>query len=49
MKLEHIPEKIDPSLNLEQIREECLDLVKKRAYFFRRCCGYSRPFPRCGD
>lgn len=49
MKLEHIPEKIDPSLNLEQIREECLDLVKKARLFFRRCSGYSSPLPRCGD
>lgn len=32
MKLDKIPDRIDPSLNLEQIREECLELIKKRAY-----------------
>lgn len=32
MKLDHMPDHIDPSLNLEQIREECLELIKKRAY-----------------
>ena len=32
MKIDKIPETIDPTLNLETIREECLDLVKKRAY-----------------
>ena len=44
MKLEHIPEKIDPSLNLEQIREECLDLVKKRAYFSAGAAVIPVPF-----
>lgn len=33
MKLNIIPDRIDPNLNLEQIRAECLELVKKRAYF----------------
>jgi len=33
MKIEKIPDSIDPSLNLEQIREECLELAKKRAYW----------------
>ena len=33
MKLDKVPDHIDPSLNLERIREECLELVKKRAYF----------------
>jgi uncharacterized protein (DUF697 family) len=33
MKIEKIPDSIDPSLNLEQIREECLELTKKRAYW----------------
>ncbi|WP_179998843.1 hypothetical protein [Acinetobacter sp. YH12239] len=32
MKIDKIPETIDPNLNLEQIRDECLDLVKKRSY-----------------
>lgn len=32
MKIEHIPQRIDPQLDLEQIREQCLELVKKRAY-----------------
>lgn len=32
MKIDKIPDAIDPQLNLESIREECLELVKKRAY-----------------
>lgn len=32
MKIDNIPQTIDPTLNLEQVREECLELVKKRAY-----------------
>ena len=32
MKIDKIPDSIDPNLNLEQAREECLDLVKKRSY-----------------
>ncbi len=32
MKIDKIPDYIDPSLNLEQIRDECHDLIKKRAY-----------------
>lgn len=32
MKIDKLPEFIDPNLNLEQVREECLTLVKKRAY-----------------
>lgn len=32
MKLEKLPESIDPNLNLEQVREECRELVKQRAY-----------------
>lgn len=33
MKIEKIPETIDLNLNLEQVRAECLELVKKRAYY----------------
>ena len=33
MKLDKIPERLDPSLDLEQIRAECLELTKKRAYY----------------
>lgn len=33
MKIDHLPDSIDPNLNLEQIRNECLEFVKKRAYF----------------
>ena len=33
MKIEKLPDTIDPNLNLEQVREECLALIKKRAYF----------------
>ena len=32
MKIDNIPDYIDPSLNLEQIRDECYDLIQKRAY-----------------
>lgn len=32
MKIDKTPESIDPNLDLEQVRAECLQLVKKRAY-----------------
>lgn len=32
MKIDPIPDAIDPRLNLEIIRAECLELAKKRAY-----------------
>ncbi|MBK5647206.1 MAG: hypothetical protein I4N51_08980, partial [Acinetobacter sp.] len=32
MKIDKLPDAIDPSLNLEQIRDECLEQVKKRSY-----------------
>lgn len=32
MKIDKIPNSIDSNLNLEQVRADCLDLVKKRAY-----------------
>lgn len=32
MKIDKIPDVIDPNLNLEQVRAECLELVKKRSY-----------------
>jgi uncharacterized protein (DUF697 family) len=32
MKIDPIPDAIDPRLNLELIRAECLELAKKRAY-----------------
>ena len=32
MKIDKIPDSIDPKLNLDHIREECLELVKKRSY-----------------
>ena len=33
MKIDNIPDSIDPNLNLDIIRAECLELAKKRAYF----------------
>lgn len=33
MKIDNIPDSIDPNLNLEHIRAECLALTKKRAYW----------------
>ncbi|WP_180046133.1 MULTISPECIES: hypothetical protein [unclassified Acinetobacter] len=32
MKIDKIPNSIDPNLNLEQVRADCLELVRKRAY-----------------
>lgn len=32
MKLEKLPPSIDPDLDLDKVREECHELVKKRAY-----------------
>ena len=32
MKIDKIPDSIDPKLNLDRVREECLELVKKRSY-----------------
>lgn len=32
MKIDKIPDSIDPNLNLEITRQECLEIVKKRAY-----------------
>jgi hypothetical protein len=33
MKIENIPDSIDPKLDLEQVREECLDMVKNALTF----------------
>ncbi len=41
MKLDKIPERLDPSLDLEQIRDECLELTKKRAYYSAGAAGDS--------
>lgn len=32
MKIDNIPDAIDPSLDLERVRTECLAMVQKRAY-----------------
>lgn len=32
MKLDKMPSRIDPALNLDEVREECIALVKKRSY-----------------
>ena len=44
MKLDKFPDQIDPSLNLEQIREECLELIKKRAYMSAGAAVIPAPF-----
>ena len=44
MKLDKIPDHIDPSLDLERIREECLELIKKRAYFSAGAAVIPVPF-----
>ncbi|MEB3766998.1 hypothetical protein [Acinetobacter sp. MD2] len=33
MKIEQVPDSIDPNLNIEQARRDCLALIQKRAYF----------------
>lgn len=44
MKIENIPDSIDANLNLEQIREDCLEMVKKRAYFSAGAAVVPIPF-----
>lgn len=44
IKRETIPDSIDPSLDLEKIRAECLELVKKRAYFSAGAAVIPVPF-----
>lgn len=44
MKIEQIPKSIDPHLNLELVRRECLALVKKRAYFSAGAAVIPVPF-----
>jgi uncharacterized protein (DUF697 family) len=44
MKLDKIPERIDASLDLEQIRDECLELTKKRAYYSAGAAVIPVPF-----
>ena len=44
MKLDKFPDQIDPSLNLEQIRKECLELIKKRAYMSAGAAVIPVPF-----
>ena len=44
IKRETIPDSIDPNLDLEKIRAECLELVKKRAYFSAGAAVIPVPF-----
>ena len=44
MKIDKIPDTLDPKLNLESIREECLELVKKRAYYSAGAAVIPVPF-----
>lgn len=44
MKIDPIPDAIDPRLNLELIRAECLELAKKRAYFSASAAVVPVPF-----
>src|SRR5690606_4583034 len=44
MKLDKIPERLDPSIDLEQIRDECLELTKKRAYYSAGAAVIPVPF-----
>lgn len=43
-KAEKLPNTIDPNLNLEQVREECLTLVKKRAKYSAGAAVVPVPF-----
>ena len=44
MKIDHIPDSIDPDLNLEQVRQDCLALAKKRAYLSAGAAVIPVPF-----
>lgn len=44
MKIDHIPDSIDPDLNLEQVRRDCLALAKKRAYLSAGAAVIPVPF-----
>jgi hypothetical protein len=44
MKIEKIPEAIDLNLNLELVRAECLELVKKRSYYSAGAAVIPVPF-----
>ncbi len=44
MKLDKLPETIDPSLNLEQVRQECRRLVKKRSFISAGVATVPVPF-----
>ena len=48
MKIDKIPDSIDPNLNLESIRTECLELVKKRSYFSAGAAVVPIPFFEIG-
>lgn len=44
MKLDKIPERLDANLDLEKIRDECLELTKKRAYYSAGAAVIPVPF-----
>ena len=44
MKLDKLPETIDPSLNLEQVRQDCRQLVKKRSFISAGVATVPVPF-----
>ncbi|MFT4020779.1 MAG: hypothetical protein QM666_04590 [Acinetobacter sp.] len=44
MKIDNIPDSIDPNLNLEQARRESLELIKKRAYLSAGAAVIPVPF-----
>ncbi|MEG2920770.1 MAG: hypothetical protein RR856_06810, partial [Acinetobacter sp.] len=44
MKIDKIPDSIDPALDLEIIRAECLELVQKRAYISAGAAVVPVPF-----
>ncbi|MEB3753528.1 hypothetical protein [Acinetobacter sp. MD2(2019)] len=44
MKIDHVPDSIDPHLNLEQVRRDCLELIQKRAYLSAGAAVVPVPF-----
>ncbi len=44
MKLDKLPDTIDPSLNLDQVRADCRELVNKRAWFSAGAAVVPLPF-----
>lgn len=44
MKLDNVPERLNPALNLDKIRDECRSMVKKRAFISAGAAVVPVPF-----